>query len=157
MHSSRMRTIQSRGGGYLPRGSVCLGGVCLPGGCLPRGVSAKGVYTSPPTVDRILDTRLSKHYLSATSFADSNKQCLLHNVTVNPPSTSTIVVKMVCSGGSKGGHEGRAPPWGSEFFQFMQFSGKFGKIVCWHPPPGELAPPPRGNPGSVTGMCSSSA
>ena len=33
---------------------------------------------------------------------------------------------------------------------FMQFLGKFGKIVCWRPPPGELAPPPRGNPGSAT-------
>ena len=32
----------------------------------------------------------------------------------------------------------------------MQFLGKFGKIVCWRPPPGELAPPPRGNPGSTT-------
>ena len=31
----------------------------------------------------------------------------------------------------------------------MQFSGKYGKIVCWRPP-GELAPPPRGNPGSAT-------
>ena len=31
----------------------------------------------------------------------------------------------------------------------MQFLGKFGKIICWHPP-GELAPPPRENPGSAT-------
>ena len=36
---------------------------------------------------------------------------------------------------------------------FMQFLGKFGKIVCWRPP-GELVPPPRGNPGSATVMCS---
>ena len=28
---------------------------------------------------------------------------------------------------------------------------KCGKIVCWHPSPGELAPPPRRNPGSATG------
>ena len=28
-------------------------------------------------------------------------------------------------------------------FNFMQFSGNFGKIVCWRPPP-------RGNPGSAT-------
>ena len=31
----------------------------------------------------------------------------------------------------------------------MQFLGNFGKIVCSHPP-GELAPPPWGNPGSAT-------
>ena len=32
----------------------------------------------------------------------------------------------------------------------MQFLGNFGKIVCWCPP-GELAPPPGGNPGPATG------
>ena len=37
-----------------------------------------------------------------------------------------------CSGGYKGGCEGRAPPPGSKFFQ--------------------LAPPPRGNPGSATDL-----
>ena len=43
------------------------------------------------------------------------------------------------------------PPGGPNSFNFMQFLGKFGKIVCWRPPsPGELAPPPRGNPGSAT-------
>ena len=45
--------------------------------------------------------------------------------------------------------KGRAPPGGPNSFNFMQFLGKFGKIVCWRPP-GELAPPPRGNPGSAT-------
>ena len=47
----------------------------------------------------------------------------------------------------------RAPlhPWGPNSFNFMQFLGKFGKIVCWRPPPpGELASPPWGNPGSAT-------
>ena len=43
-----------------------------------------------------------------------------------------------------------APPRGPNSFNFMHFWGKFGKIVCWRPPPGELAPPPRGNPGSAT-------
>ena len=33
----------------------------------------------------------------------------------------------------------------------MQFLGKLGKIVYWRPPPGELAPPPWGNPRSATG------
>ena len=40
-------------------------------------------------------------------------------------------------------------PGGPNSLNFMQFLGKFGKIVYWRPP-GELAPPPRGNPGSAT-------
>ena len=44
------------------------------------------------------------------------------------------------------------PPRGPNSFNFMQFLGKFIKFVCWRPPPGELMPPPRGNPGSATGM-----
>ena len=41
------------------------------------------------------------------------------------------------------------PPPRPNSFNFMQFWGKFDKIVCW-PFPGGLAPPPRGNPGSGT-------
>ena len=42
---------------------------------------------------------------------------------------------------------------GPDSFNFMQFLGKFGKIICWRSPlPGELAPPPRGNPGSATAL-----
>ena len=47
---------------------MCLGqvsaqrGVCLPRWCTPP----------PPHVDRILDTRFGKQYLSATLFADGN-------------------------------------------------------------------------------------
>ena len=56
MHSSRMRTVRFSGclGEGSAGGGVCLGGVCL-------GV----VY-------RIVDTRLWKHYLSATTVADGN-------------------------------------------------------------------------------------
>ena len=47
-------------------------------------------------------------------------------------------------GGGGGGREGRVPPGWPNSFDFMQFSGKFGKIICWLPPPppphGELAP-----------------
>ena len=41
-------------------------------------------------------------------------------------------------------------------FNFLQFLGKFGKIVCWrHPAPfRRLTPPPRGNPGSATAQAS---
>ena len=38
---------------------------------------------------------------------------------------------------------------GPNSFNFMQFLRNFGKIICWRPP-GELAPPPRGNPRSAT-------
>ena len=61
------------------------------------------------------------------------------------------------SGGSKGVREGRTPPpQRPNSFNFMQFLGEFGKIVCSRPPPpleGSRPPPPWGNPGSVTGYC----
>ena len=46
------------------------------------------------------------------------------------------------------------PPRGPNSFNFMQFLEKVGKIVCWRPPPGELVPPPLGNPGSATALVS---
>ena len=58
-----MRAV--RCSGYLGVGGV------YPGGCLPRGC------TPPCPVDRIIDTPLSKHYLSATTLADGNKPCLI--------------------------------------------------------------------------------
>ena len=61
----------------------------------------------------------------------------------------TLVNKNFISGGSKGERERRAPPWGLISFNFMQFLRKFG-VCCMLAPPGELAPPPRGNPGSAT-------
>ena len=40
-----------------------------------------------------------------------------------------------------------APP---KIFSFScSFLGKFGKIVCWHPSPRGLAPPPTANPGTA--------
>ena len=51
----------------------------------------------------------------------------------------------------RGARGTRAPPGGPNSFNSMQFLGKYGKIVCW-PLPGELAPPPRRNPGSATAM-----
>ena len=75
------------------------------------------------------------------------RSALIHTATL------FVNVNKVISGGSKWGGggrlEGRAP-LGSKFFQFH---ADFGKI--WQnrmlAPPGELAPPPRGNPGSATG------
>ena len=48
-----------------------------------------------------------------------------------------------------GGTRDMRPPGGPNSFNFMQFLGNFGKFVCWCPP-GELVPPPQGNPGSIT-------
>ena len=56
--------------------------------------------------------------------------------------------RIISSGGSKGGREGRAPP-AQNFFIFMQFSGRIGQIIGWRLPLG-LVPPPLGNPGSAT-------
>ena len=42
------------------------------------------------------------------------------------------------------------PPRGSKFFQFHAVFGKFWRNRMLAPPPGELAPPPRGNPRSAT-------
>ena len=35
-----------------------------------------------------------------------------------------------------GAHPARGPPTAQNFLDFMQFFGKFDKIVCWHPPEG---------------------
>ena len=59
-----MRTI--RCSSHLSVQVVSAWGVSASGGVCP------GACTPP--LDRILDTRLWKHYLSATSFADGNKQ-----------------------------------------------------------------------------------
>ena len=39
------------------------------------------------------------------------------------------------------------PPTAQNFLNFMQFFGKFGNFLCWHPR--WLVPPPMGNPGSA--------
>ena len=56
----------------------------------------------------------------------------------------------VTSGRFRGAHPAHTPPTAQNFLNFMQFFAKFGKIICWHPP-GGLAPPPMGNPGSAPG------
>ena len=50
---------------------------------------------------------------------------------------------------SDGSRGGRPPPTAQNFLNFMQFFGNFGKIICWSPLPGGLAPPPTGNPVSA--------
>ena len=60
-----------------------------------------------------------------------------------PKLSKSVNIDAQCSGGFGGG--------GPNSFDFMQFLGKFGKIVCCRPPPGELAPP-WGNPGSAAAV-----
>ena len=54
----------------------------------------------------------------------------------------------IAIGGSKGGRQGRAPPWGIKFFHFYAVFGKKLKnnstFGSWRPPP------PGENPGSAT-------
>ena len=50
------------------------------------------------------------------------------------------------------GREGCAPTCGSKFFQFHAVFGKSWQNCMLAPQPGELAPPPRANPGSATGL-----
>ena len=54
------------------------------------------------------------------------------------------------SGRSKGGK--RDVPLGSKFFQFHAVFGKIWQNRILAPPPGELAHPPRGDPGSATAV-----
>ena len=48
------------------------------------------------------------------------------------------------------GVQGKCAPQGSKFFQFHAVFGKIWRIRMLAPP-GQFAPPPRGNPGSATG------
>ena len=84
-----------------------------------------------------------------------------------------LVLELSCSGATKdgdiddackqtltfavadlwGGTGDARPAWESKFFQFHAVFGKFWQNRMLAPPPGELAPPPRGNPGSATGLC----
>ena len=60
IHSNRMRTVRCSG-----QGGVCPG-VCVSQHALGRGCLPQACWDTPPK-DRILDTRLWKHYLSATT------------------------------------------------------------------------------------------
>ena len=55
--------------------------------------------------------------------------CLL---SVNRPSTY-----YTSSRGFRGASGAHPPPTAQNFLDFMQFFGKFDKIICWRPPPPE--------------------
>ena len=63
----------------------------------------------------------------------------------------SVHIVTATSGGSKGGHEGRAPPGVQILSISCSFWENLANSYVGAPPPGELAPPPRGNPGSATG------
>ena len=91
-----------RPGGCLPRGCVCpgrclpMGCVCLEGMCIP---ACNGADTP---VNRVPDTCLWKHYLSATTVSDGNNRIVvpLKSPTRNPGCTTadTAVMKMLHHG-----------------------------------------------------------
>ena len=67
---------------------------------------------------------------------------------------SRLVVRKGIGNGQwqiQGGAPGARPPPSTDenLLNFMQFFDKSGKFVCWCPPPGRLAPPTPGNPGSA--------
>ena len=83
MHSSRMRTVLCsgrlggvcQGEGVSDQGGVCIGGQSAQEGCLPRRV-----YTTPRGQN---DRHLWKHYIFATTVADSNNSGRADFQTVN--------------------------------------------------------------------------
>ena len=56
-----------------------------------------------------------------------------------------LVINDMCQWRIQGGVP---PPTAQNFLDFIQFLGKFDKIICWCPPRGS-APPPTGNPVSA--------
>ena len=66
--SSRLGCVCFRRGCVLPEGGVPVRGVPAGGCTFPS--ACWDTHTLSPSVDRILDTRFWKHYLSTTSFAD---------------------------------------------------------------------------------------
>ena len=128
--------------GCLPRGSVSARGVSSQGGCLPKGrclsrggVSAQG-DVHLPLVDRSLDTRLWKHYLSATSFADGkySKRLSVAGVRLSGLLLNIISIPIEdfflrsdgCIHESKNAH--------TYWLHFFIFKNKFKhKFSTWHP------------------------
>ena len=54
----------------------------------------------------------------------------------------------------RGGRRGHGPPPGRpNSFDFMHFSVKIGKMLCWRTPPWGVGGPPLGNPGSAAVYC----
>ena len=140
LHSSRMRTGRSL---TVCRGVACSWGVCSQGGLLLGGVvSQHALRQTTPPVNRMTD-RCRSITLATTSLRPVIKK---NRLGVSKKFTMCnqwriYIVKFWT----------RAPPWGSKFFQFHAVFRKFWRNHMLAPPPGELAPPPRGNPRSATG------
>ena len=79
------------------------------------------------------------------------------SVPVCPPICRSVCVPVYLSvsvADLMGGCERRLPPPGFKFFQFHAVFGEIwqNRKLAQPPSPGGLAPPPRGNPGSATGL-----
>ena len=88
---------------------------------------------------------VSKSFMPSQSQLFSKKYSLSHFHSLH-----TCHRLLEPSGGSKGALPARPPP-AQNFLNFMHFFGNFGQICMLAPPPGGLAPPPTGNPGSAPG------
>ena len=77
----------SRGVFVYPWGWGCSGGLCV-----QRGVYPNVQWADTPRVDRILDTRLQKYYLSTTSVVDDNKGRAACSVAAGTGSTQKYLV-----------------------------------------------------------------
>ena len=122
-----------------------------------RGSRREGQHTISFNSKKIIHEWVTNFQEGAKCKAKQNvtifrQRKLLRFTTAN--SINNLLICYCCShgiGGSKGGRQGRAPPpLGPNFFNFMQFLGKFGKNNRLVPPPLQLAHPPLGNPGSAT-------
>ena len=75
------------------------------------------------------------------SFRKNNRLAHLHLELAPPlPSGNTGSATVNAVADLRGGARDVAPPGGPNSFNFMQFLGKFGKIVCLPPPGGGGAP-----------------
>ena len=121
--------------------------------CPPKEIHVPGFSWNLAAISTFEYVCTSQHYFRLAVFI---LICALHFCYIEGWIISGKANKRTCnmtlfSGGSKGGAGDVPPPGNRIFFNFMQFSGNFNKILSWRPPWG-LAPPPRGNPGSATAI-----
>ena len=62
-------------------------------------------------------------------------------IYVYPHKTLTVIAVADLGGRTR---RAPSPPTAQNFLNFMQFFAKFGKIICWHPPPEGWRPLLRG-------------
>ena len=129
-------------------------------GMVTKGITQLATNTLPVLVIQSAFSllQLGGYLLSITTLnryqpRDSSRKILFTtsscNTSIVSYGMSLVTIPVADLGGTGGAH----PPGHPNSFDFMQFSGKFGKIICWRPPLGSWRPP-WGNPGSAAAYCS---